>query len=67
MVLLIEMIKKDHPEVANGFENFNLPAFKAHSDVIRRFGRFPTRSKALGRENTLEEIQYLSNADGWGQ
>ena len=56
MVLLIDMIKNHHPEVANGFESFNLPAFKDHSDVIRRFGRFPTRNKALRRESTPDEI-----------
>lgn len=31
-----------------------------HQDVIRRFGRFPQRNKALGRDSTEDEILYLS-------
>lgn len=31
-----------------------------HSDVIRRFGRFPHRNAALGRISTPDEEQYLS-------
>ena len=30
-----------------------------HLDAIRRFGRFPHRNRALGRESTPEEIAYL--------
>ena len=33
----------------------------AHRNVIERFGRYPTRNKALGRESTAEEIHYLEN------
>lgn len=32
---------------------------EAHRDIIRRFGRFPHRNKALGRESTPEEIAFL--------
>lgn len=32
----------------------------AHQDVIRRFGRFPHRNPILGRRNTPEEEEYLS-------
>jgi len=31
-----------------------------HLDVIERFGRFPHRNAALGRTNTAEEEDYLS-------
>ncbi len=31
-----------------------------HRDVIRRFGRFPHRNAALGRESTPAEIEYLA-------
>lgn len=31
-----------------------------HRDIIERFGRFPHRNKALGRENTPEEDEYLA-------
>jgi uncharacterized protein (DUF924 family) len=32
-----------------------------HRDVIRRFGRFPHRNRALGRTSTPEEIKFLEN------
>jgi len=32
---------------------------RRHREVIVQFGRFPTRNKALGRESTPEEIEYL--------
>jgi len=31
-----------------------------HKEVIERFGRFPHRNTILGRENTPEEAEYLS-------
>jgi uncharacterized protein (DUF924 family) len=30
-----------------------------HADIIRRFGRFPHRNAALGRETTAEEKSFL--------
>jgi uncharacterized protein (DUF924 family) len=39
---------------------------KDHAEVIARFGRFPTRNAALGRESTPEEQAYLSQPGvGW--
>lgn len=32
-----------------------------HNDIIQQFGRFPHRNKLLGRENTAEENEYLSD------
>lgn len=32
-----------------------------HLEVIEKFGRFPGRNKALGRENTPEEQEYLKD------
>lgn len=32
-----------------------------HRDLIERFGRFPHRNAALGRESTREEIDYLAS------
>ncbi len=31
----------------------------AHRDIIRRFGRFPGRNAALGRESTPDELAFL--------
>ena len=45
---------RDDPESAN-FIGFA----KAHYDVIDRFGRFPHRNAALGRETTPEEAEFL--------
>ncbi len=33
---------------------------RAHLQVIERFGRFPYRNAALGRDNTAAEAQFLS-------
>jgi len=37
----------------------NLPHAVAHRDVIRRFGRFPFRNAALGRDTTEAEQAWL--------
>ncbi|MFQ8430492.1 DUF924 family protein [Amaricoccus sp. W119] len=39
---------------------------RAHRDVIRRFGRFPTRNAALGRICTRDEQAYL-DAGGYAE
>lgn len=31
-----------------------------HRDIIQRFGRFPHRNRALGRESTQDELEYLA-------
>ena len=38
---------------------------KAHREVIRRFGRFPTRNRDLGRADSAKESHYLGNG-GYG-
>ena len=38
----------------------------AHRDVIARFGRFPHRNRALGRDNTPEEQAWLDAGGGFG-
>jgi len=32
-----------------------------HLQIIRRFGRFPGRNEALGRQSTKEEIEFLKH------
>ncbi|MBM7067520.1 DUF924 family protein [Actibacterium sp. 188UL27-1] len=34
---------------------------RAHRDVIRRFGRFPGRNVALGRNSSPAEIEFIEN------
>lgn len=38
----------------------------AHRDVIARFGRFPHRNRALGRESSAEEQAWLDAGGGFG-
>jgi uncharacterized protein (DUF924 family) len=47
---------------AYGVED-NLNYMRAHRDTIARFGRFPFRNKALGRQSTDEEIAYIKEQD----
>ena len=35
-----------------------------HLEVIRRFGRFPSRNRALARQSTQEEIDFLKDEKG---
>lgn len=37
----------------------------AHRGVIERFGRYPARNVALGRESTPEELAYLKEHRGF--
>ncbi|KAF1720556.1 DUF924 family protein [Pseudoxanthomonas wuyuanensis] len=45
---------------AVGDDNY-LKYAQLHYDIIERFGRFPHRNRALGRESTQEEVDYLAN------
>lgn len=39
---------------------------EAHRDAIARFGRFPQRNRALGRETTAAELAWLEETGGFG-
>lgn len=41
-----------------------IPYAQEHLDVVERFGRFPARNEALGRESTAEEKIFLSKGGG---
>ena len=43
----------------------NLLHAKAHREVIRKFGRFPTRNMALNRTNTTLESVFMQSG-GYG-
>jgi len=49
---------------APGFE-FNLKFARAHRDIIARFGRFPHRNAALGRETRPEEEDAVAEGSAW--
>ncbi len=38
-----------------------------HRDIVARFGRFPHRNRALGRESTEPEKAFLAEHKGFGQ
>ena len=38
---------------------------KDHFEVIEKFGRYPARNEALGRQSTDEEIEFLKTHKGW--
>jgi uncharacterized protein (DUF924 family) len=47
-------------EISASPDTADLPKWaEAHLVIIRRFGRFPHRNAALGRESTPEEIAFL--------
>lgn len=56
-VRLIAARLKGHPD--------NLRHARAHREVIRRFGRFPFRNDALGRDTTPAERSWI-DAGGYG-
>lgn len=39
----------------------NLRFARHHHDIIEKFGRFPHRNAALGRDNSAAEIEYLNS------
>jgi uncharacterized protein (DUF924 family) len=43
-----------------GAAHYSHPFALRHRDVIARFGRFPARNRALGRESSLEEANFLA-------
>ncbi len=45
----------------------NLESLKEHTEVIAKFGRYPSRNAALGRASTPVELTYLKDGKTWGQ
>lgn len=54
---LLESSRDLYKELAGMFLEFS----KSHKKVIDRFGRYPHRNAVLGRESTIEELDYLEN------
>ncbi|WP_019173131.1 DUF924 family protein [Pseudaminobacter salicylatoxidans] len=48
-------------ELAQKLDESYMPYALEHRDIIQRFGRFPHRNPALGRETTPEEQAYLDS------
>jgi uncharacterized protein (DUF924 family) len=43
----------------------NLRFARHHHDIVRKLGRFPHRNKALGRESSESEIEYLNSKEAF--
>lgn len=54
-VALFQALAQAEPAMAGA-----LDYAERHRDVIRRFGRFPHRNRALGRQSTAAELAYLA-------
>jgi uncharacterized protein (DUF924 family) len=49
---------KNHPQIA-----LIKSSWKDHTDVIRKFKRYPHRNKVLDRQSSAEEIEFLSQSN----
>ena len=47
---------KKHPQIA-----LIKSSWKEHTDVIKKFKRYPHRNKVLDRQSTSEEVEFLSH------
>jgi uncharacterized protein (DUF924 family) len=53
----VRLIKLELPQTGS----INLEHARQHREVIRRFGRFPSRNEPLGRHDTEAELQYRAS------
>lgn len=44
---------------------YNLEFAQHHREIVRRFGRFPHRNAALGRQGTAEELEWLASDEAF--
>ena len=67
----VRVAERFDAECKTAFGNFPAtlaPYAREHRDIVARFGRFPHRNEALGRESTAEELAYLAgDAPTYGQ
>ena len=59
-----ELVADARPEFKD-FAKSTLDYAHQHLKVIQDFGRFPHRNKALGRETTAEEAEWLAEGGGF--
>ena len=59
--------KKQGNEAMEKMLGGNIKFALSHKEPIDKFGRYPSRNAALGRESTAEEVEYLKTANTWGQ
>ena len=52
---LLNVHLKDHPQIT-----LIKTSWKNHTDVLKKFKRYPHRNKVLERQSTIEEIEFLN-------
>lgn len=60
-VVLAEQVARSAPAHLRRILEHSASQARGHRDVIARFGRRPHRNALLGRESTLEELDYLAS------
>jgi uncharacterized protein (DUF924 family) len=59
-VAAFRRLREEAPADLQRIFQASLDAAVQHRDIIARFGRFPHRNRALGRESTPQEIEWLA-------
>jgi uncharacterized protein (DUF924 family) len=60
-VKLAEELAEQAPSELRRILEHSASQARSHREVIARFGRHPHRNAALGRQSTLEELDYLAS------
>ncbi len=59
-VRLISALAEEFPPELKSLGDMFVDYAVKHRDVIEKYGRFPHRNKALGRDSTAAELEYLA-------
>ena len=63
-----KQLARDAPAARQEYVKGSIHYAEEHRDLIVRFGRFPHRNKALGRQSTEKELEHLAaGASTYGQ
>ena len=62
-----EALRRDVPPALQREIDGNLRFARSHLEIIERFGRFPYRNAALGRESSAAELAFLQDGPRYGQ
>ncbi len=62
-----ERLREQAPAFCHAELDDNLRYARLHRDIVARFGRFPHRNEALGRDSTAEERAFLTDGPRFGQ
>ena len=60
-------LRDDMPDNLREQVEGNIAFAQEHRDIIDRFGRFPHRNVALGRQSSAEELAFLEHGSSFGQ